>query len=61
VSRFLAAAAAAYLAGACPAAPAPKAAGPTYIDLQGRANQPLADDAGGRFPNNTLAPVPTGE
>jgi hypothetical protein len=61
VSRPLATAAAACVAAACLAAPAPKTAGPTFIDLQGKANQKLADDVGGRIPNNTLAAVPTGE
>ena len=61
MSRLLAAAAAAGIAAACLAAPAAKTTGPTFIDLQGKANQPLADDVGGRIPNNTLAAVPTGE
>jgi RNA polymerase sigma factor (sigma-70 family) len=43
------------------AAPAVKASAPTFIDLQAKANQPLADDVGGRIANNTLASVPTGE
>src|SRR5262245_18050106 len=53
--------AAAWVAAACLAAPAPKTSGPTFIDLQGKANQKLADDVGGRIANNTLAAVPTGE
>jgi hypothetical protein len=49
------------VAAVCLAAPAPKATGPTFIDLQSKANQALADDVGGRIANNTLAAVPTGE
>lgn len=49
------------IAGIVFAAPAPKTAGTTYIDLQAKANQKLEDDVGGRTPNNTLANVPTGE
>jgi len=61
VIRLLGTAAAACVAAACLAAPAPKTDGPTYIDLRAKANQKLADDIGGRLPNNTLAAVPTGE
>ncbi|HJZ93271.1 MAG TPA: hypothetical protein VKE40_20515 [Gemmataceae bacterium] len=61
MSRLLGTAAAAWAAAACLAAPAPKTSGPTFIDLQGKANQKLADDVGGRIPNNDLAAVPTGE
>lgn len=62
MSRLLAVAVATLLtAGVGPAAPAPKADGLTYVDLQSKANQPLADDVGGRIPNNNLAAVPTGE
>jgi hypothetical protein len=60
VSRFFATAAL-FVAAVCLAAPAPKATGPTFIDLQSKANQALADDVGGRIANNTLARVPTGE
>jgi beta-galactosidase len=60
VSRFLAAATI-LIAAVCLAAPAPKATGPTFIDLHLKANQALADDVGGRIANNTLAAVPTGE
>lgn len=60
MKRFLAVAAA-VMAGTVLAAPAPKSAGLTYIDLQSKANQNLADDVGGRTPNNTLAEVPTGD
>lgn len=49
------------IAGTVLAAPAPKSAGLTYIDLQSKANQKLEDDVGGRTPNNTLGTVPTGE
>jgi len=60
VKRLLAVAVA-VVAGTVVAAPAPKSDGLTYIDLQAKANQKLADDVGGRTPNNTLAEVPTGE
>lgn len=59
--RRLYAFALALVAGTVIAAPAPKSAGTTYIDLQPKANQKLVDDVGGRTPNNTLAEVPTGE
>lgn len=61
MSRRLGTVAITCIAAACFAAPAPKIDGPLFIDLQGKANQPLADDVGGRIPNNTLASVPTGE
>jgi hexosaminidase len=61
VSRLFAIAAAVGAAAAGLAAPAPKAAPPTYIEFGDKANQPLADDVGGRIRNNTLAAVPTGE
>jgi hypothetical protein len=53
--------AAAVITGTVLAAPAPKSAGLTFIDLQSKANQKLEDDVGGRTPNNTLGTVPTGE
>ena len=53
--------AAACFAGIAFAAPALKSSGPTFIDLQEKGNQKLADDVGGNFPNNTLASLPTGE
>ena len=61
MSRLLAIAAAAGLAAPVFAAPAAKSDGVTFVDIQSKANQPLADDVGGRSPNNTLAAVPTGE
>jgi hypothetical protein len=60
LKRFLSVVAA-FIAGIVLAAPAPKSDGLTYIDLQSKANQKLADDVGGRTPNNTLAEVPIGE
>ena len=61
MSRLIATAAIACLAGPVFAAPAAKSDGMTFIDIQSKANQPLADDVGGRTPNNNLAAVPTGE
>ncbi len=61
MTRLLAPLAVACVAGAVLAAPVPKPGGPTYLDLQPKGTQKLTDDVGGLFPNNTLAPVPTGE
>jgi len=61
LSRLLGTIAVIVVAAVCLAAPAPKELGLTFIDLQGKANQKLSEDVGGRTPNNTLAAVPTGE
>jgi hypothetical protein len=61
VKPVLAIVAAACIAGTASAAPALKSTGPTFINLQEKANQKLVDDVGGRTPNNTLVNVPTGE
>jgi hypothetical protein len=61
VTRFLGTMVATLASGLALGAPAPKSDGLTYIDLQPKANQKLADDIGGRTPNNTLGTVPTGE
>jgi hypothetical protein len=61
VARFLGTVVAAVVTGVALGAPAPKTDGLTYVDLQPKANHKLADDVGGRTPNNTLGDVPTGE
>jgi hypothetical protein len=63
MTHFVEVIAAALLTGLLfpPPVPAPKSDGFAYIDLQSKANQKLADEFGGRIPNNTLSVVPLGE